>query len=71
MTHRSPAISIEHWQYHLYHLISGEWAWKNCRICAIRSSTFRKKEQWEVPPPTTSTGIEGRDPKVLTNSTAL
>ena len=29
-------MDISDWERHLYHLICGQWAWKNCAVCQMQ-----------------------------------
>lgn len=46
---RGTHLEIEVWMAHLYHIISGQWAWKKCRVCALKQTAKGILPQWETP----------------------
>ncbi len=43
-------LQIEHWEAHLYHMISGRWADKRCRVCGLKWKQQAVPAQWEQEP---------------------
>jgi hypothetical protein len=46
---RGTHLEIEVWMAHLYHIISGQWAWKQCKVCALKWTEKNILPQWKTP----------------------